>query len=343
MNTCTFRWVRRDLDFIIPAKTSRNTLRTKPSWFLFISSNDGKTGIGECSIIPTLSLDDEAEIERELRKLEAVTSLEQINPKNYQNLPALRFGLEIMLRSYHAETPYQLFPSPFSRGEFDIPMNGLIWMDSHEGLLAQVAALVNEGFKILKMKIGAKDHEDEIRFLKDFRQRYPANEFELRVDANGAYDASNAQRRLEELAAFDIHSIEQPVKANQWKLMAELTKNSPIPIALDEELIGLKDLDSMLDTVQPQYLILKPSLIGGFEVADHLVASAEKRGIKWWATSALESNLGLNAIAQWCAVSGNELPQGLGTGRLFHNNIGSPLEVKNASLHYGNNPWEEIS
>ncbi len=340
MSQPTFRWIRQDLDFKIPAKTSRNTLMQKPSWFLILEDDEGRIGLGECSTIPTLSIDSEEEIEQTLQSYNKRFSLAEFDSTSLKHLPALRFGMECCVRSYKAEDPYKLYPSDFTNGQQDIPMNGLIWMDDHEGLFAQIERLVAEGFSILKMKIGARDHELELDFLRKFRERYPASDFELRVDANGAYTPENALSKLNDLAPFEIHSIEQPIKAGQHEAMADLCAATPIPIGLDEELINCDDIDALLDMIKPQYLILKPSLIGGLGVADSFVASAESRGIKWWATSALESNVGLNAIAQWCAVSGNPLPQGLGTGRLFHNNIDSPLEVKNAALHYGDASWK---
>lgn len=338
MNPIQLDYVFREMNFRVPARTSRDTLYTKPSWFIRLTDlRTNRAGYGECSLIPTLSTDDPSEIERHLQSLHEAGIHETIELTQFAPTPALRFALEMALNSLN-NGPFIAFESTFQTKP--IPINGLIWMDHAEGMLQQIEDRVAEGFSILKMKVGALEHEKEIEMLQAFRSLYPADQFELRVDANGAFTKENALERLQELAQFSIHSIEQPIKPKQWDLMRHLVKESPIPIALDEELIDYPDKALLLDTVMPDYLIIKPSLIGGFREADEWTRMAEQRGIQWWATSALEANIGLNAIAQWCAQSGNELPQGLGTGRLFTNNIPSPLLVKDAHIHCTQAHWD---
>ena len=338
MNPIRLDYVFREMNFRVPARTSRDTLYTKPSWFIRLTDeNSSRTGYGECSLIPTLSIDDQDEIKRQLKTLQESGLSDAFDLRSFSATPALRFALEMALESLK-NGPFTVFDSSFEKEP--IPINGLIWMDNGEGMLQQIEDRVAEGFTILKMKVGALEHQEEMHMLKAFRERYPASDFELRVDANGAFSAENAFDRLHELSQFNIHSIEQPIKPRQWNVMRDLVKKSPIPIALDEELIGYPDKALALDTIMPDYLIIKPSLIGGFREANEWTQLAEERSIKWWATSALEANIGLNAIAQWCAQSGNPLPQGLGTGRLFTNNIPSPLLVKDAHIHSNQSPWD---
>lgn len=340
MSKKRFRFQHRTFTFKTPAKTSRNTLYTKPSWTLELSDESGNVGYGECSLIPTLSPDDVSLIEQRLNTWSDDPSGIPEDLSEIQDTPALRFAMEMLLRSYHAEDPFRLFNAPFSQGDEGILMNGLIWMDSFEGVLQQIQDRVDEGFEIIKMKVGAEEFDYELDLLTAIRERFPSDRYELRLDANGAFTPENALLRLEKLAQFDIHSIEQPVKPRQWSAMRELTSNSPIPIALDEELISNRDKNETLEAIQPQYLILKPSLIGGWKESEEWIQVAKEHGSNWWATSALESNLGLNAIAQWCAVQETELPQGLGTGRLYTENIPCPLHIKKAHLWYGDTPWE---
>jgi o-succinylbenzoate synthase len=340
MNTLRLRWSYRDLKFIQAAKTSRDTLYTKPSWFIELEdSSTGKKGIGECSLIPGLNPESAESVSAQLRFLEGDVERSQLMPDLYKHMPALRFGLETALRSLEANDPFVVYESDFTKSKEGIPINGLIWMASPDEMLQQMHDRVAEGFTILKMKVGAFDLDKEFKFLSDVRRHFPADRFELRLDANGAFAPEDALAILQELDQLGIHSIEQPIKPKQWDTLAHLCAESPIPIALDEELIGCEQHAALLDRVQPQYLILKPSLIGGLSAAQKWADAAEARNIGWWATSALESNIGLNAIAQWCAVSGNPLPQGLGTGRLFSNNVPSPLLVADARLHYTQQTW----
>lgn len=330
----------REMQFRVPARTSRDTLFRKPSWFIRLTDQlTGASAYGECSLIPGLSIDDPERISEILTQLQSNGLSAEMDLTQYAQQPALRFALEMALLSLNKQ-PFQFFDCPFFNFKAPTPINGLIWMDSGEGMLAQIKDRVDEGFRILKMKVGALDHQEELDMLHAFREAYPSDTYELRVDANGAFTKENALQRLDELAQFNIHSIEQPIKPKQWKVMRDLVQNSPIPIALDEELIGYPDKAAVLDEIHPHYLIIKPSLIGGFHEADEWTHLAEERDIKWWATSALEANIGLNAIAQWCSASGNPLPQGLGTGKLFTNNIPSPLEVKNATIYLNHSEWD---
>jgi L-alanine-DL-glutamate epimerase-like enolase superfamily enzyme len=229
------------------------------------------------------------------------------------------------------------FPSPFTRGEREIEINGLIWMGRREVMIQRVEEKLAAGFRCLKLKVGAIDFEAELELLRAIRSRFPAGEVELRVDANGAFTPATAPRKLEQLARLDLHSIEQPLRPGQWQATRELCTRSPIPVALDEELIGVTSRQQrieLLESIAPRYIVLKPALAGGFDACDEWIALAGERGIGWWVTSALESNVGLNAIAQWCATKDTALPQGLGTGQLYVDNIPSPLVQRGATLAY---------
>lgn len=339
----TIDWVKHDLAFIQAARTSRNTLLSKPSYFIRLTdSSTGKEGWGECSLIPGLSIDSQEAIERELQTLAISPDIARLEAYKNPKLPALQFAFETLLASFRAQYAFTLFDSPFARGAAGIAINGLIWMADDNHILEQMQARSNEGFRILKMKIGAQDFNAELNLLSRIREHFPAQRFELRLDANGAFDPQKALRQLEQLARFDIHSIEQPIRQGQHTAMATLCKESPIPIAIDEELIAVEPNTDLLEKLSPSYLILKPSLIGGLAVSRKWSELAAEQNIGWWATSALESNIGLNAIAQWCAVQNNPLPQGLGTGRLFSNNIPSPLEVRNAELWLNQTKWSPL-
>jgi len=252
-----------------------------------------------------------------------------------KEFPSIQFGLEQALLSVDSRDKFDLFPSAFSRGEDSIPINGLIWMGEEDFMLRQIEDKLSQGFRTLKMKIGAIDFETELKILNSIRQRFTPEQVELRVDANGAFTPEEAMKKLELLSKYELHSIEQPIRAGQWSAMSALCAKSPIPIALDEELIGLIDpliKKDMLSSIRPQYIILKPSLIGGFNGSKEWIAFAEDDNIGWWITSALESNIGLNAIAQFTFLQNNPMPQGLGTGGLFTNNLASPLRVEKGTL-----------
>lgn len=329
-----------------PSGTSRGVLLDKNSWFIVIYNNQepNKKGVGECSIIRKLSIDDRPDFKQKLLKV--VNSIHNYSywlNEGLNEFPSIKFGLETALKDLNAETSGILFPSKFTSGEKSIPINGLIWMGDTENMYQQVKEKVETGFNCIKIKIGTINFEDELMLLKRIRMDFSERDLELRVDANGAFKPDDALEKLEKLSVYNLHSIEQPIKQNQWEEMARLCEVSPVPIALDEELIGIYQqgkLQEMLDAIQPQYIILKPSLIGGLQKSELFIKEAEKREIGWWITSALESNLGLNAITQWAYTLNNKMYQGLGTGQLFTNNIPSPLNIKNARLNYGdNNKW----
>ena len=333
---------KRNFLFKIPGGTSRGVLRSKDSWFIILN-NDLKTGIGECSIIEGLSIDNVSEIESKLEWL----CLNINKPQSYlfdelTDFPSIFFGLEMALRSLKSLKENILFPSDFTQGKASIPINGLVWMGEIGFMKKQVDEKISEGFKCIKLKIGALDFDTEFTLLKSIRDKYDSSELEIRVDANGAYHYENALTILEKLSKLNIHSIEQPIKAGQTKEMSNLCQNSPIPIALDEELIGVVSIANkvkLLEEINPQYIILKPSLLGGFKSSEEWIKVCPKN-TKYWVTSALESNLGLSAISQWVYSLNNSLPQGLGTGSLFSNNFESPLCIKNAKLHFNkNNNW----
>ncbi|WP_036153651.1 o-succinylbenzoate synthase [Maribacter forsetii] len=328
------------LNFKNPSGTSRGILRTKETWFLFLEE-EGKWGIGECGLFRGLSFDDVPEYEQKCTwvaeniELGEAKLIEQL-----RDFPSIQFGLEQAFLSIRSNNPFHLFESAFLNDQKPISINGLVWMGDKEFMHQQIENKLKDGFSCIKMKIGAIDFDTEIALLKSIRERYTKDEIELRVDANGAFSAEEALSKLEILSKLDLHSIEQPIKQGQWKEMQNLCAATPLPIALDEELIGIVDVtkkQELIQTIQPQYIILKPSLVGGFSGSNEWIASAENNKIRWWVTSALESNIGLNAIAQWTATLNNKMPQGLGTGALFTNNVKSPLEVKKGSLFYSKN------
>ncbi len=340
------RFKKHILNFNTPGGTSRGVLHQKTSYFLEIK-DDEKVGIGEVSILPKLSIDENEEVlERKLSDLCAkISNHQKIEESYFENFPALKFGYETAIRDLNSQYKKEIFNSDFAKGKKGIPINGLIWMGSKDFMLKQIEDKLAQGFRCLKLKIGAIDFETELDILNSIRKRFSPESLELRVDANGAFSKDEALKKLNDLSQFKIHSIEQPIKPKQWNAMAMLTKKTPIPIALDEELIGVKasEINTLLDEIQPQYIILKPSLIGGFAISDQWIASAEKIGIGWWLTSALEANIGLNAIAQYAATKNSNMPQGLGTGQVFRNNINSPLQVIGDELWYiTERNWEEL-
>ncbi len=334
------------LDFKRPSGTSRGVLHQKETFFLIVKQN-GKTGIGECPIFRGLSIDDRKDYEEKLQWLCDNIHLNfNLLLKELIEFPSIQFGLEQAFLSLNSNDTFTLFPSLFSEGKEAIPINGLIWMGDERFMQEQIEEKIATGFSTIKMKIGAIDFNKEISLLQSIRKHFDKDKITLRVDANGAFTPKNALKKLTRLSELDIHSIEQPIKQGQWQEMAKLCQKTPVSIALDEELIGIfhtKDKKELLQTIKPQYIILKPALVGGFSGSEEWISLAEKQNIGWWITSALESNIGLNAIAQWTYQLNTTLPQGLGTGSLFTNNIESPLEVKNGSLHYNNSQkWEDF-
>lgn len=329
----------RELHFKKPAGTSRGTYTTRKSWFLMLSSKDApeRWGCGECAPLPNLSCDDVPEYEEVLAKAcQKFTNTGQIDIEGLRNYPSILFGLETALLQFEANS-LALWDTPFSRGEAGIPINGLIWMGNYKEMLEQVTEKIESGYRCIKLKIGAIDFEKELEILRIIREQFSARDIELRVDANGAFSPAEAMAKLNRLAEFDLHSIEQPIRAGQWDDMALLAASSPVPIALDEELIGCNTPEKkkeLLSFIRPQYIVLKPSLHGGLYGGSEWLKEAEEQQIGWWITSALESNIGLNAIAQWCATFNNPLPQGLGTGTLFTDNIDAPLELRDNRLWF---------
>lgn len=326
----------RTLHFKQPAGTSRGIYTTRRVWYLHLTSDSqpGREGIGECAPLPNLSCDDLPHYEQLLSSLCQEAAQSGIDYERLRPYPSILFGLETAFRHFERGT-VSLWDTPFSRGEQGIPINGLIWMGSYTQMLAQIEAKMQAGFRCIKLKIGAIHFEEELSLLKMIRRHFSAKEIELRVDANGAFSPAEALEKLKRLSELDLHSIEQPIRAGQWDSMARLSQLSPLPIALDEELIGVHSTSrkkELLETIHPQYIILKPSLHGGLRGSQEWIAAASQLGIGWWITSALESNIGLNAIAQWCATLHNPLPQGLGTGALFTDNIPMPLEVRGDEL-----------
>tara|TARA_B100000929_G_scaffold67415_1_gene51464 strand:+ start:923 stop:1957 length:1035 start_codon:yes stop_codon:yes gene_type:complete len=325
------------LNFKRPSGTSRGVMNIKETWFLKIEELD-KVGFGECGILRGLSIDDRPDYEDTLKWVcENIHLGEETLYERLTDFPSIQFGLEMAFRSFHAKNPFELFPSAFTQGNSGIVINGLIWMGSPEYMQEQITEKLAAGFDCIKMKIGAIDFDAEIELLQRIRDRFPKEKITLRVDANGAFAPAEALQKLKRLAALDLHSIEQPIKQQQEDAMAQLCATTPLPIALDEELIGVfgyAKQKELLQKIKPQYIILKPSLVGGFRGCDTWIQLAEELGIGWWITSALESNIGLNAIAQYTYTKSTSIPQGLGTGALYTNNVSSPLEIKHGELWY---------
>ena len=326
----------RVFHFKQPAGTSRGVYQTRTSWLLTVS--DGiHSGVGECAPLPDLSCDARPDYESVLRRF--CDDIERTGVVDYEALrdyPSMAFGLETAL--LHMQQGNRLFDTPFSRGEVGIPINGLVWMGTFEEMSQRIEQKLEQGFRCVKLKIGAIDFEAEMSLLKKIRQRFGPRDVELRVDANGAFPYGEALYKLELLSQYALHSIEQPIRQGQWGNMAELCRDAPLPIALDEELIGVNDPEQkrqLLQIVKPAYIVLKPSLHGGMQGCREWIDTARDLGVGSWITSALESNIGLHAIAQFCsAVYGPaiRLPQGLGTGQLFTDNIPMLLEIRGDQL-----------
>ncbi|NPA46530.1 MAG: o-succinylbenzoate synthase [Chlorobi bacterium] len=325
------------LVFKRPAGTSRGTLHVKDTYFLVLRRGR-KHGVGECALFRGLSADDRPSYETFLKQtVDHINRGEPLEALRLDKWPSIRFGLETALASLEGSRPDVLYPSRFTEGKDGIPINGLIWMGDKTFMLRQIDEKIRLGFRVIKLKIGALDFAAELEILAYIRRHFPAGELEIRVDANGAFHPAEALEKLKRLSDYHIHSIEQPIRPRQWESLAALTRETPIPIALDEELIGLFAEDEkrdLMETVRPQYLIFKPSLLGGFSATDRWIALAEQYGAGWWITSALESNVGLNAIAQYTYSKQVSIPQGLGTGGLFTNNFPSPLYLDGDRLYF---------
>ncbi len=329
------------LRFNSPVLTSRGSMSVKNGYYLFITDGT-KTGIGECSYIEGLSPDDLVNYERALSQL--CNGIEQGSKElfpSFNDFPSIAFGYETALLDFSSGGNRVLFKSEFTNGSATMPINGLVWMGSKTFMQQQIQQKINDGFSCIKLKVGAIDFEKELELLDFIRGKFPAEVMEIRLDANGAFKFDFALQQLEKLALYQVHSIEQPIKQGQIERMMRLCKESPIPIALDEELIGVsgKVREELLQFIQPHYIILKPALLGGLGACEQWIQTAQKQNIRWWATSALESNIGLNAIAQWVFTKKNALVQGLGTGSLYTKNIPSPLYVSSGCIGY-NGEWD---
>lgn len=331
----------RTFHFQHPAGTSRGIYTERKSWMLEMTNDDlpGRKGIGECAPLPELSCDDIPEYEKTLRAV--CDRFEQEGAIDYPMMrpyPSMLFGLETALLNLQSGNDI-LFDNDFSRGKVGITINGLVWMGDYDTMLRRIEEKLQQGFHCIKLKIGAIEFEKELDMVKRIRERFSHHEVQLRVDANGGFTFDEALYKLELLAQYAIHSIEQPIKAKQWGYMAELCRESPLPIALDEELIGINIPEMkahVLNIIKPAYIVLKPSLHGGMKGVREWVDIANRQGIRSWITSALESNVGLNAVAQLAAdIYGTSgiMPQGLGTGQLFTDNIPMRLEVKGEKLY----------
>ncbi len=326
-----------NLQFKKPSGTSRGVMNEKETWFIIIE-NDDKKGIGECGILRGLSCDDRPDYEQKL-----AWTCDNIHLGKDQlwdallEFPSIQFGVEMAFLSLASKNPFLLFESDFTKGTRSILINGLVWMGNEQYMKQQIEEKIAEGFGCIKLKIGAIDFDKELQLLSFIRANFNSEQIEIRVDANGAFSSELALDKLKQLSEFKLHSIEQPVAKNLTDTMSELSKISPIDIALDEELIGIflyKEKEELLMKIRPKYIILKPSFIGGFRGTLEWILLAEKHKIGWWITSALESNIGLNAIAQFTFLQQNLMPQGLGTGSLFTNNFDCPLQVFQGQLWY---------
>lgn len=331
-------WCKYRLDFKFTAITSRERMNSKDTYYIRITDSADKHvfGLGEAGLFRGLSCDDRPDFETVLAEVCREIDRYAADPAQLADFPSIRFAVETATRDLANGGRRIIFPSQWTQRKSSLTINGLVWMGNADEMRRRIDEKLAQGFTCVKLKIGGIDFEEELRLLAAIRER--SADVELRLDANGAFSPADALQRLERLARFRIHSIEQPIRAGQWDAMSEICRQSPIPIALDEELIGLNSEEEkrrMLSAIRPQYIILKPTLCGGIGGSEEWIRLAEEAGISWWATSALESNVGLNAIAQWTASLNPSLPQGLGTGQLYHNNIPSPLTLRGDRLSYG--------
>ena len=332
-----------NLKFRFRAGTSRGVMEDRNTWFVIIKDTEtGHSGYGECSPLKGLSIDYSTDFTILLDKF--CKSVEvYVNDKGLKDeltlvpsvFPSVRMGLETALLDLKNGGKKLIFNNDFFAGNVSVPKNGLIWMDSYESMKRQVDEKLEQGFGCIKIKIGAIDFESETGLLKYIRKKAGPETVTLRVDANGAFRAGDVFYKLDELYKYGIHSIEQPVKASDFRLLGDVCKNSPVPVALDESLIGQSDNKArLLDELKPYAIVIKPTLLGGFRESMEWITIAGEKSIDWWVTSALESNIGLNAICQFTAGYSISIPQGLGTGKLYHNNISSPLSTEGGSIRY---------
>lgn len=334
------------LEFKRPSGTSRGVMTEKETWFIVLEEN-GKKGIGECGILRGLSADDRDDYEEKLKWVcENIELGEKTLWESLLEFPSIQFGIEMAFLSLKSKNPYLLFSSDFTDNTQPIEINGLVWMGEPAFMKQQIEEKLADEFSCIKLKIGAIDFQKELELLEFIRSHFSAEEIEIRVDANGAFTLDEALDKLNQLNKFQLHSIEQPIKKGNIQAMADLCKMPPLPIALDEELIGIftfEEKEKLLKEIKPQYIILKPSFIGGFRGTQEWIILADKYNIGWWITSALESNIGLNAIAQWTFLQNSKMPQGLGTGALYTNNFDSPLEVLKGKLWYNTAAdWDSV-
>jgi o-succinylbenzoate synthase len=334
------------LQFKKPGGTSRGILTHKDTYYIRITDElmPGKIGMGECALFCGLSIDDVPEYEKVLTDVcWNINDYKDNYREKLRNYPSIVCGLEMAFADLNNGAVRQPYPSVFTSGEDFIRINGLVWMGTKEEMREQVIEKIEKGFSCIKIKVGAIRFEEELELLKFIRKEFGQNHIQLRLDANGAFPVSEAQEKLAVLEPLQIHSIEQPIKSGNWQAMAELCRKTPVPIALDEELIGITEYDEkkrLLETINPQYIILKPSLHGGFSGSEEWIQLSENQHTGWWITSALESNIGLNAIAQWTYRLHNPLPQGLGTGELYTNNVFPLLRLEGEQLFF-NTEWEK--
>lgn len=338
------------LQFKFDARTSRGAMQQHQVYYLKLTndSHPGRSGTGECAPLPGLSPEHGPDFQQVLEaQVKGINfNLEKHPFISFESVayadklkafPSLAFALETAWLDWQQEGSRILYPGPFTAGQLGIPINGLVWMGDREFMLSQIRKKLEEGYRCLKLKIGGLDFETELAILQAIRQTAGPGALTIRLDANGAFLPAQALERLQQLAVYGIHSIEQPIRQGQWEAMARLVSQSPVPIALDEELIGITrpaDMAALIAAIKPHFIILKPTLVGGLAAAAQWISLAETKGIGWWITSALESNIGLNAISQFTARYPLQTEQGLGTGQLYHNNIASPLTIRNGELFY---------
>ena len=343
-NMANATWTKYPLQFKRPSGTSRGVLTQKTSYFLIWKDQHFPyPALGECSLIEGLSPDPMALYEEKLNDVCRWLNGQLEQAPDLGRFPSIAFGLEMLLMDLEANGTKVLFKHAFTEGREGIQINGLIWMGDAHSMRQQIEEKIDLGFKCVKLKIGAIDLQSELDLLRFIRDEF-GDALELRVDANGAFSPAEALNKLDQLAQFKLHSIEQPIAQGQWEAMANVCERSPIPIALDEELIGISNPEqkkNLLTTICPRYIILKPSLHGGFKGSEEWIAFAQQSGCEWWMTSALESNVGLSAIAQWAFEQNARMPQGLGTGGLYTNNVDSPLYLQGQNLWFDpNRTWD---
>lgn len=344
---------KHNLRFKFSASTSRGAINERSVWYLLLSDKTGKTGLGEAAPLSGLSVDSEIDFEENLQKIAKILEDYSINdfktdpdlPNKLisRNLPSIRFAVEKALLDLQSDREGILFKNKFTESKKKLPVNGLVWMGSYSYMKKQVEQKLSEGYRCIKIKVGAIDFDSECKLLHDIRKKYSADKIELRVDANGAFTESDIVYKLQELSGYNLHSIEQPVATSKKELMTELCKTSPVDIALDEQLIGVfgeTQKRALLQSLKPKYIVLKPTLLGGFAETEEWIRIAKTLNIGWWITSALESNIGLNAIAQFTANFPVKMAQGFGTGQLYLNNASAPLSLKEGFMSF--NPHQPL-